>query len=39
LVEIPQQPIRISQFIGFLSYRGEKKEKCRMEEYKNCIEN
>ena len=34
LVEIPQQPIRISQFTGFLSYHGEKKERYRVKEHK-----
>ena len=34
LVEIPQQPIRIFQFIGFLSYHGEKKERYHVKEHK-----
>ena len=34
LVEIPQQPIRISQFTGFLSYHGEKKERYHVKEHK-----
>ena len=39
LVEIPQQPIRISQFTGFLSYHGEKKETYHVKERKNSVEN
>ena len=34
LVEILQQPIRIFQFTGFLSYHGEKKERYHVKEHK-----